>query len=273
MSWRAYQATQRIVELGPRFVSYVDEGEGEAVVLLHGIPTWGYLWHRSIPALSAQRRVLVPDLLGFGFSDKSDSFDRGIARQAEMIDEWMEELGIERATFVGHDIGGGVALRLATLFPERVNRLCLMNAVSYDSWPIELMLELGHAQAQRAVTAGAAVATLKQALRTGFADTPYDAIVDGLLAPYTTEAGKLSLVRNAAALDTNHTTEITPLLSEIEAPTLILWGEDDRFQPVKYAERLAADIPGAMLQRVSGAKHFVMLDRFEEVHRHLAGFV
>lgn len=90
-----------------------------------------------------------------------------------------------------------------------------------------------------------AVRLLKQALKGGFAKRPPAALLDGLLAPYSTEVGKLSLIRNAAALNTNLTTEIAPLLPSIRVPTLILWGEDDVFQPVAYGERLAWDIPGA----------------------------
>ncbi len=116
---------QRAAQIGERFVSYIDEGAGEPVILIHGIPTWGYLWHKLIPVLSEQNRVIAPDLIGFGYSDKSDNFDRSIARQAELLDAWMENLGIESANIVAHDIGGGAALRLATLFPNRVKKLCL----------------------------------------------------------------------------------------------------------------------------------------------------
>jgi pimeloyl-ACP methyl ester carboxylesterase len=98
-------------------------------------------------------------------------------------------------------------------------------------------------------------------------------MLEGLLMPYTTEVGKLSLIRNAAALNTNLTTEITPLLSHVQVPTLILWGEEDRFQLVKYGERLAWDIPSAHLIRIKGARHFVMLDRPEEVAQHLSAFL
>jgi len=273
MNWRDYQSTQRVAEVGERFVSYADEGAGDPVVLIHGIPTWGYLWHRLIPALAKQGRVFAPDLVGFGYSDKSDCFDRSIARQAEMIDAWMEKVGIERADIVGHDIGGGVALRLATLFPHRVTKLCVMNTVCYDSWPFEVMLQLGHPETRRKVSAPAATTMLKQALKQGFATSPDDEILEGLLVPYSTEVGKLSLVRNAAALNTNLTMEITQLLPRLVAPTLILWGEDDVFQPIKYGGRLAWDTPQARLVRIEGARHFVMLDRPEEIAEHVSAFL
>lgn len=275
MNWREYQSLQKVAEIGAHFLSYVDEGDGDGdpVVLIHGIPTWGYLWQRWIEELAPTRRVLIPDLLGFGYSEKSDTFDRSIARQAEALDAWLEQLGVERATIVGHDIGGGVALRLATLFPERVSRLCIMNGVCYDSWPIELMLQLGHPEADRKMTASTAMTMLRTGLKMGFSTSPADELVDGLLAPYSTEVGKRSLIRNAAALNTNLTTEITPLLSSITAPTLIVWGEDDRFQLMKYGERLALDIPDAKLVRIRDARHFLMIDRHDDVARAVLPFV
>lgn len=151
--------------------------------------------------------------------------------------------------------------------------LCVINTVCYDSWPIELMLQFGHPLANRRLSAAMAVRLLKQALKGGFAKRPPAALLDGLLAPYSTEVGKLSLIRNAAALNTNLTTEIAPLLPSIRVPTLILWGEDDLFQPVAYGERLAWDIPGAQLVRISGARHFAMVDRPRQIAAQLSAFV
>lgn len=273
MHWRDYQRSQKVVELDRRFVSYVDQGEGRPVVLIHGIPAWGYLWRQQIPRLAENARVLAPDLLGFGFSDRRDVFDRSIARQAEMIDQWMEKLGIERAAVIAHDIGGGVALRLATLFPQRVERLCLLNTVCYDSWPIELMLQTGHPGVRRRPSARVANTVLRQALKQGFARSPDSELLEGVLAPYRTEVGKLSLIRNASALNTNLTTEITPLLPEIKVPVHILWGEDDKFQLVKYGERLARDISHAKFIRIADARHFVMIDQSQQVNRHLIEFL
>lgn len=273
MHWREFQKLQRVTELGDRFVSYVDQGDGPPVILLHGIPTWGYLWHGVLQSLSPQFRTLIPDLVGFGYSDKRDCFDRSIGRQAEMVDQWMGQLGIQRAAVVAHDIGGGVALRLATLFPHRVERLCVLNTVCYDSWPIEAMLQLGHPSANSKLSASTATTLLRQALKLGFAQTQSDDVLDGLLAPCRTEVGKLSMIRNAAALNTNLTTEITHLLPRIESPTLILWGEDDSFQLVKYGQRLAEDIPGARLIRIAKASHFVMLDQPDEVATQIQSFL
>jgi pimeloyl-ACP methyl ester carboxylesterase len=266
-----FRARQRVVELGARFLSYVDEGSGarEPVVLLHGLPTWGYVWHQLLADLSPLRRVLIPDLLGFGYSDKSDRFDRSIARQTEAIVLWLDHLGVSRAIIVGHDLGGGVALRLAALHPERVARLVLMNGVSYDSWPIELMLQLGHPGARRTLSAKGLGLLLRSALARGFARRPPADLIPALVAPYTTEVGKISLMRAAAALNTNLTMEIADHLPSLAVPTLILWGAEDRFQPLRYGQRLAWDIPGAKLVSLEGARHFVMFDRSGDVAWHL----
>jgi pimeloyl-ACP methyl ester carboxylesterase len=271
--WRSFQRRQRIMELGDRFVSYIDEGRGEPVVLLHGMPTWGFLWERSIAALNLRYRILAPDFLGFGYSEKRDCFDRSIARQAEMIDGFLEKLGVQSAHLVGHDIGGGVALRLATLVPRRVRSLCLLNSVCYDSWPVEAMMQWANPGTLRQLAAAKSLKALRESLATGFNFAPDPAWLDGLLSPWRTEVGKISLIRNASALNTNHTVEISRLLPAITVPTLVLWGEDDPFQPVSYGERLAGDIPGASLARIAGARHFVMMDQPERVHRMIRDFL
>lgn len=273
MDWREYQSLQKVAELDSRFMSFVEQGQGEAVVLLHGIPTWGYIWHRLIPSFAKSRRVLAPDLLGFGCSDKSDRFNRSIRFQAEVVARWLHSKKIGEALIVGHDIGGAIALRLAVLSPHLVSRLCLMNSVCYDSWPIEMMVQLGLPETYRKVSASSLVNGLKQALKKGFCNSPDDELLDGLTAPYSTEVGKLSLIRDAAALNTNLTTELTAFLPKIQAQTLVLWGEEDTFQPIQYGERLVSDIPRARLVRIKSAGHFVMLDQPEEVEKNLLAFL
>lgn len=273
MNWREFQAREKIAKIGERFISYIDEGSGAPLVLIHGIPTWSFLWHGLIPSFAKEYRVLAPDLPGFGYSDKSDRFDRSIARQAEFVDAWMEKIGLQSAHVIAHDIGGGVALRLSTLFSARVKKLVLLNTVSYDSWPIEAMLQFGHPETRRKTSADAAARMLKQALKGGFTHGPEDELLDGLIQPYTTEVGKLSLIRNAAALNTNLTMELTHLLPKVSVPTLILWGEDDQFQLVKFGARLADDIPGARLVRIKDARHFVMFDKPDEVQTQVLAFV
>lgn len=262
MTRAQYERRQRVMELGDRFMSYLDAGAGAGppVVLLHGMPTWGYVWHRVVPELAARRRVLVPDLLGYGHSDKSDRFDRSIAKQAEAVDLWLQHLGVTEAIIVGHDVGGGVALRLAVFFRMRVGRLGLMNPVCYDSWPYELMLELGDPSLKRRGAAGTE-RMLRALVHRQFAQDPGDDLERALVAPYASELGKVSLIRNAAALNPNQTIELSPLLARLALPATVLWGDDDRLQSFRYGQRLGWDLPGARLLRVPGARHLAMLEQ------------
>jgi pimeloyl-ACP methyl ester carboxylesterase len=272
MNWRDFQRKQRVVEIGDTFLSYIDEGNGPPVVLLHGIPTWGYEWSTVLPVLASRSRVLIPDLAGFGYSDKNDWFNRSLVSQAALIERWMDAIGVPRAAFVGHDIGGGIALRMATLRPGRVDRLCLVNSVCYDSWPGSLMLALSHPDSHRRLSSRRINLLLRRGLRKGFSQAS-DELLTGLLAPYSSEVGKLSLIRNAVALNTNLTTETSSLLHQLRLPTVVISGEDDTFQPMKYSDRLARDIPGAQLVHLQKARHFLMLERPEIIAECLAQFL
>jgi haloalkane dehalogenase len=110
-------------------LAHVDEGDGAPVVMWHGEPTWGYLWRHVLPPVrDAGHRVVLPDLVGFGRSDKPVdrgwySYDRHVALAATLL----EDLDLRDATFVVHDWGGPIGLRLAVEHPERVARLVLMD--------------------------------------------------------------------------------------------------------------------------------------------------
>jgi len=241
--------------------------------LLHGMPGWGYAWSAVLPALAGKARVLIPDLLGFGYSDKRDCFDRSIAAQSAILEDWMKNLGLGRVTVAGHDIGGGVALRLATLYPARVERLCLIASVCYDSWPSAALHSLGHPQVDQRLSSRRVASLLKRKLKQVMFTPSSDEFIAGLIQPYATEVGKLSLIRNAVALNTNLTLEISHLLPQLQLPTLILWGQDDNNQPIHYAERLAGDIPGARWALIQGTRHFPMLEKPAIVADFLAKFV
>ncbi len=115
---------------------WLEQGEGQPVVYLHSIPASPRLWRHVIPRVRGARS-LAWEMVGYGTSiDEGRNRDIGVARQAEYLADWMEMIGLERAIIVGHDLGGGVAQILAVRRPGLVAGLVLMNAISYDSWPI-----------------------------------------------------------------------------------------------------------------------------------------
>lgn len=246
-----------------------DDHDTETLVFLHGIPTWSYLWRNIAPAFESQYRVIVPDLLGYGNSDRRDCFDRSIRAQEAMLEAFLDDLGVDRASLIAHDIGGGAALRFAASSPDRVDRLVLSNAVCYDSWPVEFIAGLGLPK-----TEDLDDDEFEGKLDFAFAEGTYDdadpQFVAAMKAPWLQSDGKRALARAAVATNTNHTTEIE--YDAIDADVLCLWGADDILQPLAYGERLADDLDGTVVE-LEEAYHWVLEDRPEAYREELRTFL
>lgn len=274
-----FSARQRHVDLDsaahrPVRIAYTDIGDGDPVIVMHGIPTWSYLYHDVVDELARQNRVIAPDFIGHGNSDQRDIFDRSLTAQRAMILALMDHLGLASASLVGHDTGGGVALMMAIENPDRVERLILSNIVAFDSWPIDDMIELGRPDWKAKSTD-----EIRGFLASGFSEglsrkkRLTQEFVDGIVAPYVTAAGKISLIRNASGLNTSHTTMLAARHGEIAAETLLVWGADDPWQPVSDGERLADEIPNARLVKVPNASHWIQQDAPEEWLSHVLPFL
>lgn len=252
-------------------IAYRDEGTGDPVVFLHGIPTNSYLFRGQFDAVAAERRVIAPDMVGYGNSAMRDEFDRSIRAQELAVRDLVDQLGFGTIDFVGHDLGGGVGLRYAARTPDAIDRLVLSNSVAYDSWPIQTITDLGLPETARETS----VEELQGMLDGLFRDTLWgedhdEAFLEGMKTPWASAEGVTSVVRNASATNTSHTTEVDP--SEVTAETLLLWGTEDEFQPVTWAERLEDDIGSCELIGLE-ANHWVPEDRPEVFTDYLTDFL
>ena len=256
-----------------------DEGESEVdtanddppIVFLHGIPTWSYLWRDVAPAVAeaTDRRVIVPDMLGYGNSAMHDGFDRSVRAQELMLEELLDELEIDEFAAVAHDIGGGAAVRYAAHQPGDVTDLVMANAVCYDSWPVEFISNLGLPDTAEQ-DPEEFQAMLEGAFRQGlYGEEVDETFVEGIAAPWADERGQMSLCRNAVATNTSHTTEID--YDDIEADLLCLWGAEDVMQPLEYGRRLAEDVGGDVIEL--DAYHWVVEDRPERFAEAVSQFV
>jgi 2-hydroxymuconate-semialdehyde hydrolase len=260
-------ATGRMVSVSGRTLHLREEGEGAPVLLIHGIPTNGALWSDVAPRLAARAHVLTVDMLGYGLSDPPGGLPVDIVSQAGYLVDLLDLLGVERATVVGHDIGGGVAQNLAVRYPERVERLGLVNSVCYDSWPIPEMKAIqATAPVVEHLPPGLTTKGLKTGLRRGFVHQDRaERFLDLFLEPFSTPEGLKVFVEHARSLDSRHTEEIAPRLSALRIPVAVAWGREDPFQEVHWAERLASDIPTAELTVIDEASHFSPADAPEPV--------
>jgi haloalkane dehalogenase len=120
-------------------IAYVDTGEGDPVVFLHGNPTSSYLWRNIIPHVSGIARCLAPDLVGMGESGKNPAGFYRFVDHAKYLDAWIEALGLDNITFVVHDWGSALGFYWAERHPDRVKGIAYMEAivrpVSWDDWP------------------------------------------------------------------------------------------------------------------------------------------
>lgn len=245
--------------------------EGLPVVLLHGLPTsprlWRFVLSELAPDLEAGRlRCLAWELVGFGHSGREGlGRDVSLAAQTEHLAAFLDALGLRRVVLVGHDLGGGVAQRLAALAPERVAGLVLVDSVAYDGWPVPpVRVARGVAgwieRAPAALLDPLLAATLRWFARRDLAEAgaPYRRAYDGPHGPRT-------LAHQLRALDPRDTAEVAAALRELTVPAQVVWGERDPLG-VCAAARLARDLE-APLELIPGAGHFTPEDHPDAVAR------
>jgi pimeloyl-ACP methyl ester carboxylesterase len=260
-------------------LAYRDRGDGPTVVFVHGTPAYSVIWRDVLPVVeSAGYRVIAHDLLGYGASERPVARDTAVPAQADLLLQLLDHLGIGRVALVGHDIGGAVAQLVAVDRPERVARLVLIDSVSYDSWPSETWRGIidEHLDAYAAMGPDEFEALLARQLAMTVADPERMTgdVLDAYLAPHRSRIGRVSFfehqVRTYDSAPTQRTAAALPLLA---VPTKVIWGEQDRWQPVSYAQRLANDIPDAELVVVDGAGHFLMEDAPDRVAAEVLDFL
>ena len=127
-SWldkKEYPFENRYIDIDGHAMHYIDEGQGEIILMVHGIPDWSFGYRKLIKDLSKNYRCIAPDLLGFGLSDKPEDADYSIQSQAKRLEQFIEKLGLQNITLLLHDFGGPIGLSYAVNHPENIKRLIL----------------------------------------------------------------------------------------------------------------------------------------------------
>lgn len=238
-------AEQKYAQVGSSRVYYEVAGEGEAVILLHGLSGSSRWWRKNILPLAQHFRVYVVDLLGFGRS-RGQRFV--LAETAGLIEAWMSQIGETCFHLVGHSMGGLVALELAARVPDRIDHLVLVDAA---------VLPLGR-------TILGSFLRLFPALFYMPADFAPVLLIDAL------RAGPLTLLRATYAL---HRVDITDDLARIAARTLLVWGRHDWLIPPTSGEWLHDMLPGSEWVVLERSGHNPMWDQAEAFNRLVQDFL
>ena len=224
--------------------------DGPPLVLLHGLAGSHRWWRYVIPAFARYRRVVVPELVGFGGSRPAPR-QPDMGEMADIVAEWLVRNGLERVDLVGHSMGGEISIHLAASRPERIRRLVLVSAAGVPR-------DVSATAAARLATE---LARLRAWGRRSFVAT---IAVDSL------RAGPFTLYRTLRHLLAD---DVRPLLPRVVQPTLLVWGEHDPITPVRDAHVLRNALPNARLFVVAGASHNVMADRPEQFVRVVREFL
>ncbi|HEY3506224.1 MAG TPA: alpha/beta hydrolase [Actinocatenispora sp.] len=246
------------IEVDGEAASYLTvERDGPVVLLLHGT-YWSRVWLPVLGRLAAAGlRPVAVDLPGLGRSGGELTADTAtVPALADWVARFATAAAISGPVAVaGHDIGGAIAQHLLVHDRLAVSRLALVNSVAYDSWPAPHVARFRDPAIAASVTADDVLAARRQAVTTDLAGAATERRVAEYLEPWTDPRVRRSWLAMVAAADSRYTLDLVPALRRSTTPTLLVWGEDDRFERIGYAERLAAEIPYATLTRIPEAAH------------------
>jgi len=257
---------------------YLDEGSGDPVLLLHGEPTWSYLYRTMIPGLAPAARCIAPDYFGFGRSDKPvDREWYTYDRHCQTIAQLLEQLDLTGITVVVQDWGGPIGLRVAVENQDRVARLVILNTGIYSGRPPNEAWFRFRDFVRRVGT------DLRpgQLINVTAGGTVPPEIVEAYDAPWPapeSKAGVLMFPELVATGDDHPSAEpmrrVRDELRRWEKPALVLFSDSDPIFSTKTAERMSELIPGAgPAETVAGAGHFLQEEKGEEIAERVARFL
>ena len=268
------------IQLQAGKIRYREAGEGTPIVFVHGFLVDGRLWEGVVDRLSDRFRCLAPDWpLGahqMAMNPKADLTPPGIAR---LIAEFIERLELEDVTLVGNDSGGAISQVLAANHPERIARLALTNCDTHENFPPGIFKAMPPlAKLPGGMQVMSAPFRIPAVARRAFAPFARTKISDALLAswmrPSTQDSGVMHDTKKVTAgMNNRHTLAAAKKLQTSNIPLRLLWAPGDKFFPIKYAERLASEVPNSQLIQIENAKTFVPLDQPQRVADEIASFV
>lgn len=254
-------------------IHVLDEGSGPVVVFLHGSGNGacGYSnFNGNYPELvKAGYRVLVPDLIGFGYSDKPTDALYTLDFFVECVKQTLDAAGAERCVVVGNSLGGAVALGLALAHPRTVERLVLMAPGGLNDLPDYLAMP---GMAAMFALYGSGQPITKQAMKQFFIDAfvvDPSCVTDQLVH----ERSELMKLQNPQVMKTLKVPNLTERLGEITCPALSLWGLNERMMPDSGIMRLAKGLKNGRMVLVPNCGHWVMIEHRELFNRTMLDFL
>lgn len=288
-SWKSlYPFAPHYLSLDGFDYHYLDEGDPSSppLMLLHGNPTWSFYYRNLIPELSKSYRVIVPDHMGCGLSDKPQRYAYRLSTHIANLEKLIEHLELKKVSLIMHDWGGIIGMGYATRHPDRVSRLIVLNTAAFHQRPgaIPLMIRICRipflgALVVRGLNAFAVMATILAVTRR---ERMTPAVRCGLLAPYNSWNNRIAVHRFVMDIPFSPGHESYPALHDIDTglerlqnhPMLILWGARDFVFTVKdFLSIFRQRFPRAEVVLLEDAGHYVVEDAHEILLPRIAEFL
>ncbi len=263
------------LDVGGCNLHYVNEGRGRPVVLVHGNPTWSFYFRELIKGLREGFRVVAPDHIGCGLSDKPQDYAYTLATHIENFSRLMDHLGLEDITLGVHDWGGPIGLGWAVKNPKRVRSLVIFNTAAFlggtmprrirmSRWPI--IGGMGVRRMNLFAKSALQLACMHQ-------DRMIPDVVEGYLHPYDCYENRVGILRFVQDIPFNSRVPSHAVMAEIERnlpaladkPMTIFWGGQDFVFTDKYLESWKERFPAATVHRFADAGHYVVEDAYERI--------
>ncbi len=280
-----YPFTSHTHAIGSETMHYVDEGKGEAVVMVHGNPSWSFYYRRLIEALRPTHRAIAPDHIGCGFSSKPQDYPYTLQTHIDNLDSLLTEIlsPDEPVTLVLHDWGGAIGMGWAVRHPERVRRIVVLNTSAFLSKRIPFRINLCRipglgALLIRGFNAFAGSAIHMAVAKHGRMNKETKA---GFLKPYDSWQTRIATLRFVQDIPMNRNVPSYAVVQEIESelmrfsrtPMLIQWGGQDWCFNRWFYDEWRRRFPQASAEYFTDAGHYVLEDAHEKIIPNIKKFL
>jgi cis-3-alkyl-4-acyloxetan-2-one decarboxylase len=270
-----YPFTSHTLDLNSSKYHFLDEGQGETLLMLHGNPTWSFYYRNLILGLNQSYRCVVPDHMGMGKSDKPQSYNYTLSQHIDNLEALVDKLELKDITLVVHDWGGAIGMGFAVRHPEKIKRLVLFNTAAFLSEKIPIRLKLCRIPGFGAIAIRGfnafALAAVYMACKNKERMT--DEVRTGYLSPYDSFANRIATLRFVQDIPMSPDAPSYSVVKNIEAnleqfkslPVMIAWGAKDFVFNDHFLKRWQGIFPEAEVHRIQDAGHYVLEDAHERI--------
>ena len=266
-------------EGGGHRLHYVDEGQGDPVLMVHGNPSWSFYYRDLISHLKSSHRVIAPDHIGCGRSDKpnDDHYDYTLSTRVGDLGTLVDSLDLRDLTLVVHDWGGMIGMAWAAQHPDRIARLVVMNTAAFPlpaRKTLPVALALARTPGIGALLVRGANAFSRGAVRYCVTRRPMSkAVAAGYLEPYDSWAHRIAVHRFVQDIPLKESDRAYPMVKEtgdalvhlVDKPMLICWALKDFVFGHRFLDEWVRRFPGAEVQRFEDCGHYILEDAGEEI--------